>query len=59
MKKKLKEFAYAEGETEILFDVPLEDNIGLSSYYETLFYILFSHYKEPLLLWDHHDINQN
>ena len=50
MKKELKEFTYAEGEAGILLDLPIEDNIGLSSYYETLFYILFSHYKEPLLL---------
>ena len=33
-----------------MLDKSIEDNIGWSSLYETRFYILFSHYKEPLLL---------
>ena len=53
MKKELKEFTHAEGEAGVLLDIPLEDNIELSSYYETLFYILFSYYKEPaiIIMW--------
>ena len=48
--KKIKEFTHATGEAGILLDKLIEDKIELSSLYETLFYILFSHYKEPLLL---------
>ena len=47
---KLKSYTNAAGEAGILLDKPIEDKIDLSSLYETLFYILFSHYKEPLLL---------
>ena len=48
--EKLKSFTHIIGEAGILLDKPINDKIDLSSYYETLFYILFSHYKEPLLL---------
>ena len=48
--EKIKSYTSAVGEAGILLDVPIKDKIDLSSIYETLFYILFSHYKEPLLL---------
>ena len=48
--EKLKGTTYAIGEAGIALDHPIEDKIDLSSLYETLFYVLFSHYKEPLLL---------
>ena len=48
--EKLKRFTNAIGEAGIVLDKPIEDKIDLSSLYETLFYVLFSHYKEPLLL---------
>ena len=48
--EKIKSYTNAVGEAGILLDKPLEDKIELSSLYETLFYVLFSHYKEPLLL---------
>ena len=48
--EKLKKFTNAIGEAGILLDINIEDKIDLSSLYETLFYILFSDYKEPLLL---------
>ena len=47
---KMEIFTHSVGEAGILLDKPIEDKIDLSSLYETLFYILFSHYKEPLLL---------
>ena len=51
-KEKLKPFTHAIGEAGILLDSFIEDKIkiDLSSLCETFFYILFSHYKEPLLL---------
>lgn len=48
--KELKKFTNAVGEAGIFLDKPIEDKIDLSSLYETLFYVLFSHHKEPLLL---------
>ena len=48
--EKLKKFTNAIGEAGILLDINIKDKIDLSSLYETLFYISFSHYKEPLLL---------
>ena len=48
--EKLKNFTYAVGEAGIILDKPILDKIDLSSFYESLFYVLFSHYKEPLLL---------
>ena len=48
--EKMKKYTNAVGEAGILLDKKIEDSIELSSLYETLFYILFSHFKEPLLL---------
>ena len=48
--EKLNNCTHAVGEAGILLDKNLDDIIELSSLYETLFYILFSHFKEPLLL---------
>ena len=47
---KLINFTYSTGEAGIALDFNIKDNIDLSSFYESIFYILFSHYKEPLLL---------
>ena len=51
--EKLNEFTHAIGEAGILLDNfdTEKIKIELSSFYETLFYILFSHYKEPLILF--------
>ncbi len=48
--EKLKEYTHAIGEAGILLDKKDVDKINFFSLYETLFYILFSDYKEPLLL---------
>lgn len=46
----MKKFTNAIGEAGIALEQPIEEKIGLISLYETLFYVLFSHYKEPLFL---------
>ena len=48
--EKLNKFTHSIGEAGIVLDLNIKDNIDLSSFYESIFYILFSHYKEPLLL---------
>ena len=48
--KNIKESTNIIGEAGILLEKPINDNEELTSLYETLFYVLFSHYKEPLLL---------
>ena len=48
--EKLKQYTNAIGEAGIALELPIDDKIDLSSLYETLFYVLFSHFKEPLLL---------
>ena len=48
--EKLKKFTHCAGEAGIVLDLNIKDNIDLSSFYESIFYVLFFHYKEPLLL---------
>ena len=47
---KIEKFTDAVGEAGILLEKPIKDSIEISSIYESLFYVLFSHYKEPILL---------
>ena len=47
---KIEKFTDAVGEAGILLEKPIKDSIEISSIYESLFYALFSHYKEPILL---------
>lgn len=48
--KNMKDKANVIGEAGILLEKPLNDKEELKSLYKSLFYVLFSHYKEPLLL---------
>ena len=47
---KIKKYTDAVGEAGILLEKEIKDSIEISSIYESLFYVLFSHYKEPILL---------